>query len=203
MDILNKSSENEMIALFLYEEIKSERWVKEIEEILKNDNIPKNIIVNPNLDNNNENKLRRLVLGKFRGYNDKELFENFPKKIDWNWAKLNKNDIQKIKYITYDYWEELTNGTRYAKDSVVNIKNNVEIFGVSNNGFIKLSEYIKNGNKIDPLIILAPYEKKENMIVLEGHARLTAMNLVIEYITDIKVLLGFVKENILNKWNKY
>jgi hypothetical protein len=79
----------------------------------------------------------------------------------------------------------------------------VEIFGVSNNGFIKLSEYIKNGNEIGPLIILAPYENKNNMIVLEGHVRLTAINLVIEYIKEIKVLLGFVNENILNKWDKY
>jgi hypothetical protein len=203
MKILNKSSENEMIALFLNGEIKSKRWENKINEIIKKENINENIIINPNLNNNNENKLRKLVLKIFRGYNNKEIFKNFPKKIDWNWAILDKNDILKIKYITYDYWEELTNGTRYAKDSVKNIRNNIEIFGVSNNNFIKLSEYIKYGNKIEPLIILAPVEKKDNMIILEGHARLTAINLVIEYITEIKVLIGFVEERILNKWDKY
>ena len=203
MKILSKSSENEMVALFLYEEIKSERWVNQINKILKKENINKNIIFNPDLNDNEENRLREMVLKEFRGYNDRKIFNNFPKNIDWNWAILDKNDILKIKYITYDYWEELTNGTRYAKDSVVNIKNNIEIFGVSNNNFIKLSEYIRNGNKIDPLIILAPIEKKDNMIVLEGHARLTAINLVIEYITEIKVLMGFAEENILNKWDKY
>ena len=200
MKILGKSFENEMVSLFLYEEIKSERWVNKINEILKKENINKDIILNPNLNNNSENQSRKLVLKKFRGYNNKELFNNFPKKIDWNWVLLSKNDILKIKYITYDYWEELTNGTRLAKDSV---KNNVEIFGVSNSNFIKLSEYIKIGNKIDPLIILAPKDKKDNMIVLEGHARLTAINLVIEYITEIKVLIGFVDEKILNKWDRY
>ena len=203
MKILNKSSENEMIALFLNGEIKSQRWENKINEIIKKENINENIIINPNLNNNNENKLRKLVLKIFRGYNNKEIFKNFPKKIDWNWAILDKNDILKIKYITYDYWEELTNGTRYAKDSVKNIRNNIEIFGVSNNNFIKLSEYIKYGNKIEPLIILAPVEKKDNMIILEGHARLTAINLVMEYITEIKVLIGFVEERILNKWDKY
>jgi hypothetical protein len=203
MKILSKSSENEMIALFLNGELKSARWADKIEKIIEKENINKNIIENPNLNNNDENNLRKLVLRIFRGYNNKELFENFPKKIDWNWVLLDKNDILKIKYITYDYWEELSNGTRYAKDSVINIKNNIEIFGVSNNGFIKISEYIKNGNKIDPLIILAPVTKNDNMIVLEGHARITAINLVIEYINEIKVLLGFVKETDLNKWNKY
>jgi len=116
---------------------------------------------------------------------------------------LDKNDILKIKYITYSYWKEITNGTRYAKDSVKNIKNNVEIFGVSNDNFINLSEYIKNGNKIDPIIILAPIEKKDNMIVLEGHVRLTAINLIIDYFSELKVLIGFVKEKIFNKWDNY
>jgi len=203
MKIFNKSSEDEMIAIFLNGEIKSERWVNQINEIIEKNNINKNIIINPNLNNIEENQLRKLVLKIFRGYNNKEIFKNFPKKIDWNWVLLDKNDILKIKYITYDYWEELTNGTRYAKDSVINIRNNIEIFGVSNNNFIKLSEYIKNGNKIEPLIILAPVENKEKMIILEGHARLTAINLVIEYITEIKVLIGFVEEKILKKWDKY
>jgi len=45
MEILNKSSENEMVALFLYEEINSERWKNRIYEILKNKNISKNIIL--------------------------------------------------------------------------------------------------------------------------------------------------------------
>jgi hypothetical protein len=203
MKILNKGSENEMVSLFLSGEIKSERWKNKIIEITEKNNIDINIIYSPNLNNNDENKSRKLILEKFRGYNNKELFNNFPKKIDWNWAILNKNDILKIKYITYDYWEELSNGTRYAKDSVANIKNNVEIYGVNNNGFIKISEYIKNGNKIDPLIILAPLEKNDNMIVLEGHARLTAINLVMDYIKELRVLIGFVEEKILNKWDKY
>jgi hypothetical protein len=203
MKIKNKSSENEMVSLFLSGEIKSERWKNKIIEITEKNNIDINIINSPNLNNKEENKSRKLILEKFRGYNKKELFNNFPKKIDWNWAILNKNDILKIKYITYDYWEELSNGTRYAKDSAKNIKNNVEIYGVSNNGFLKISEYIKNGNKIDPLIILAPLEKKDNMIVLEGHARLTAINLVMDHIKELKVLIGFVKEKILNKWDNY
>jgi len=203
MKIIGKSSEDEMVSQFLIQEIKSERWKNKIFKIMEHDNIDKKIVLKPNLGDINENKIRKLILKKFRGYNNKELFENFPKKIDWNWAMLDKNDILKIKYITYDYWEELTNGTRFAKDSVKNIKNNIEIFGVSNNGFIELSEYIKRGNKIDPLIILAPSENKDNMIVLEGHARLTAINLVIEHIKEIKVLIGFAEEKILNKWDTY
>jgi hypothetical protein len=203
MQILSKSSENEMVSLFLFEEINSERWKNKITEIMENNNIDKNIVLNPNLNDNNENKQRKSILKYFRGYNNKKIFENFPKKIDWKWAILNIDEILRIKYIKYDYWEELSNGTRFAKDSVNNINNNIEIFGVKNDNFIKLSEYIKGGNSFDPLIILTSCENNEKMIVLEGHARLTAINLAIEYITEIKVLIGFVEERKLNKWCKY
>jgi hypothetical protein len=203
MRILGKSSENEMISLFISEEIKSARYKNNILEIINTEKIDRNIIDNPDLNNKKDNKLRKLILKKFRGYNNKGIFTNFPKKVDWNWALLDKEDILRIKYISYDYWEELSNGTRYAKDSVENIRNGVEVFGVSNRNFVNISEYIKNGKELDPLIIMAPVENKLRMIVLEGHARLTGMNLAIKYISEIKVLLGLVKEKKLYKWNKY
>jgi hypothetical protein len=203
MKVLGKSSENEMISLFISEEVKSARFKNNILEIINTEKIDRNIVDNPDLNNKKENKLRKLILKKFRGYNNKGIFTDFPKSIDWNWVTLDKEDILKIKYISYDYWEELSNGTRYAKDSVENIKNGVEVFGVSNRNFVSLSEYIKEGKQLDPLIIMAPVENKQKMIVLEGHARLTGMNLAIKYISEIKVLMGFVKEKKLNKWNKY
>ena len=203
MKISGNSSENEMVSLFLSEEIKSERWKNEIVKIMELNNIKNNVILNPNLNDENENNLRKQILKQFRGYNNTEIFENFPQNMKWNWAILDKNDIQKIKYIKYDYWEELSNGIRLAKDSVKNIQNNIEIFEVKNDNFIKLSEYIKNGNIFDPLIIIASNENNEKMVVLEGHVRLTAICLSIEYINEIKVLIGFVKEDKLNKWNEY
>jgi hypothetical protein len=203
MKILHESSENEMVAVFLYGELNSERWKNKILEIMDDKNIDKRIVLNPKLNDVNENKARTYLLRKFRGYNDKEIFENFPKTINWNWAILNKDDILKIKYIEYDYWEELSKGTRYAKDSVENIRNNVEIFGVKNDNFLKLADYIKKGTSFNPLIITAPYENKEKMIVLEGHARLTAINLAIEYVSAIKVLIGFAEEEQLTAWCKY
>jgi hypothetical protein len=42
------------------------------------------------------------------------------------------------------------------------------------------AEYIKRGNKFDPIIVAASNENREKMIVLEGRPRLTAMNLAIE-----------------------
>lgn len=42
----------------------------------------------------------------FRGYQDEELFERFPKNIEWKFVQFDDNDIDKIYYINYDYWNE-------------------------------------------------------------------------------------------------
>jgi hypothetical protein len=204
MRILKKSSESEMIAIFLKEEINSIRFNKKIIKLLKKMNINERVVINYDLTNDEENKMRKRLLSQYRGYElDKDIFKNFPINIDWYWIELSVEDIFKIKYITYDYWIELSNGSRFAKDCVNNIKNNIEVFGVSNTGFIEAAEYISNGNKFDPIILVAPVENKGNMIVLEGHLRLTAMNLVIENIDSITALIGYAEEKELNKWDNY
>lgn len=133
MKILSKSSEDEMVALFLQEELESKRFSKDLLKVIKNLNVNSKIISNYDLSKKNDNDIRKIILKLYRGYNDnKELFYNFPVNIDWYWCKLNKMDISKIKYIDYDYWIELSGGTRYATDSKNNILNGKEIFGVSN-----------------------------------------------------------------------
>jgi hypothetical protein len=204
MEIIRKSSEDEMIALFLHGEIKSKRFSKKLINIIKKLKLDLNIISNYDLNNETDNDSRRLILKLFRGYgNNKDLFNNFPTNINWYWTKLNKSDILKIKYIDYDYWVELTNGSRYVKDSSINILNGKEIFGVSNKAFIEGAEYLKNGGKFPPIIILSAIENNNEMIVLEGHSRLTSMNLVIDYVEDVEALIGFTNTDDLYKWNKY
>jgi hypothetical protein len=204
MKKISKSKEDEMIALFLKEESNSKRFSESLDIILNDMNVDKNIISNYNINNNEENIIRKKVLSKYRGYeNDINLFKNFPKDIDWYWVELNKEEIENIKYIDYDYWIELTNGSRYAKDSKENILTGKEIFGVSNQPFIDGYKYLKEGNEFDPIILLASKEDNSKMIVLEGHSRLTSINLALEVIDKIICLVGFTKEEQLMKWNKY
>ena len=192
-----------MVSLFLHGEIGSDRWKNQILEIIEKHNFNKKIVLSPNLLDENENRQRKRILKIFRGYDDSEIFENFPKKIDWKLAVLNQDDLLKVKYIEYDYWAELSGGTRFAKDSVSTIKNGTEIFGVKNDNFIRLAEHIKSGNSLEPLIIIASNTDSNKMIVLEGHARLTAIHLAIEHVSEIKALIGFTGEEDLNRWNRY
>lgn len=204
MQILSKSSKDEMVALFLKEELNSKRFRDTLLGIIKKANIDESLILNYNLKNANENKIRKLILKEYRGYeNNTGIFENFPKNIEWFWAELSLQDILNIKYIDYDYWVELTNGTRYVEDSKENILKGKEIFGVSNQPFIDGANYLKQGKKFDPIILLASKENNKELIVLEGHSRLTSMILVPESIRKIRALIGFVGKEELYKWNKY
>lgn len=204
MKILGKSSENEMIALFLKGELTSKRFSKELLKIISDFNVNLNTISIYDLNNKTDNDLRKLVLRLYRGYGDnKEIFTNFPTEIDWYWCRLEREDIQKIKYIDYDYWTELTNGTRYTIDSKENILNGKEIFGVSNKPFVEGANFLKKGGVFPPIIVLAANDSNDEMIVLEGHSRLASISLVIDYIKSIDALIGFVKKEELYKWNQY
>ena len=201
MKIISDSSENEMIALFLNEEIKSKRFSEKLNKIISKLNIDSSIIIDYDLTNDNDNKLRKEILKIYRGYSLNEgLFKNFPDTIKWTWVDLDVNDIKKIKY---DYWEELSNGSRYAWDSRQNILNGKEIYEVSNQPFLDGAEYLKSGNIFEPIILLSSEDDKDKMIILEGHSRLTAMCLVPECIDKITALIGYTKDIKLENWNSY
>ena len=80
MIFLRESNENEVVLNFLLGEIQSERFCDNLLQIMKEKNINKSIILDADLDNDFENKLRKELLGDFRGYGkNRDLFEHFPK----------------------------------------------------------------------------------------------------------------------------
>jgi len=199
---LEQISEEEVIANFLKAEIDSKRFGKRIHNILKEDKKSKNIIISPDLNNKQENRYRKELLGKIRGFGrNKDFFENFPKDIKWCKAIIEREKLKKVKYIDYSYWNELSNGTRLPIKAVKNIKSGVEVFGVSNKGFIEILSKIKKGITFLPMIFVAK-NKRSQLVVLEGHARLTAYFLEPKYIPKtIKVIIGY--SNKINNWDFY
>ncbi len=170
MKKIRNSSENEMILEFLKGELNSERFNKKLNDILKSLDIDCNIIVNGNINNREENILRLKIMREYRGYPDKELFNNFPKIDDWFFVELSKEDINKIYYIDYDYWNELSNNTSSPLEAVKNINAGKEIYGVSNQPFIDGIKYLDN-NKFPPIILITCNDEK--YLIIEGHSRLT------------------------------
>ncbi len=202
MKIVKDISEDEVIAVFLKAEIGSFRFGNKIFDELEKDNTSREIIDHPDISSQEDNHYRKTLLGKYRGYGlNKELFENFPTDVSWKRVALNKEDLEKVKYINYDYWVELSNGSRVVKDGAKSILAGVEIFKQSNKNFFEAAESLKQG-AVFPEPILVAKNEKTGLVVLEGHLRLTAYFMVPDFIPEqLEVIIGFSEG--LEKWDLY
>jgi hypothetical protein len=199
MQKIKPSHENEMVFEFLKMELGSDRYAERIEAVLEALRIDKKIITNGNINSERENALRTEVLRRFRGYRDEEVFRNFPAKIDWVWAVFDEEDMSKIFYIEYSYWNEISNYTGSPLEAAKTIRSGKTVFDVPNDGFVNAARKIKEGHKFPPLICLTD-KSESRYIILEGHCRMTAYGLVPELFQNIVVLLGYCEREELNSW---
>ncbi len=202
MKIAADISEDEMIATFLKGEIGSFRFGERIRHRLTADKQDRRVIDNPNISDAAENKYRRSLFGKYRGYgHNTDLFENFPKNIAWKRVMLDENDLRKLKYINYDYWVELSSGSRRVVDGAKNVVAGVEVFRQSNRNFWEAANIVERGGRF-PEPILVAENADSPLVVLEGHVRLTAYLMNSEYTPKaLSVIVGF-SEN-MGEWDLY
>ena len=170
MEIIRNTNESEMILEFLKGEINSNRFNNELIKVLEQLNLNKDIIINGDISNQEENNNRLKIMSLFRGYPDKELFENFPIIDEWKFMKLFSEDIKHIYYIDYDYWNELSNNTSSPIEAAKNINNGVEVYDVSNKPFLDGIKYLEN-NAFPPVILITC--NNERFLIIEGHSRMT------------------------------
>lgn len=196
-------SEDEMTAAFLYAEIHSPRYMsKEIYACLQRDGISPQIILSPDLHNEQENALRRAVLGAYRGYGQgREFFQGFPKELRWELVGFTRQELEQVKYIEYDYWVELSGGSRLALDGARRALAGVDVFNLSSRYFVDLAETLRNGSQFPTLIFVGRNEESYH-VVLEGHARLTAYLIAPECLpTELEVIVGFSEQ--ITQWGCY
>jgi hypothetical protein len=195
-------SEHEMVALFLKTEIASPRWEADIVQRLERDNVARKIVDQPDIADAGENAYRMQLLGEFRGYRrDESLFEDFPEYMAWERVALTQDELWRVKYIDYDYWVELSKGSRLAVDAARAIRAGEVVFGVPNDGFLTLANVLCSGATFPELIVVSVGEDS-NLVVLEGHARLTAYALIPEAVpAELPVVLGTSPDIV--RWGLY
>jgi hypothetical protein len=204
MKFISKASEDEMIKLFLETELSSDRFKEKLRTIIEDIENEADKRFTLDCDDKEACHLRRLVLSRYRGYgNNEELFEGFPDIDDWNWVTLTKEDLKRIKYINYSYWIELSKGSRYAVDAVRSIQDNIEVYGVSNEGFIKVADAVKREVTFPPIILVSTYEDPDNMVLVEGHLRLTAYMLAFQHVKSVNALIGYADLKSFKNWGLY
>lgn len=199
MKKVRNSNENEMIYEFIKMEMDSERFGENIKAIMKDLNMNEEVITNGNLNSEKENALRAELLKQTRGWRNEKLFKNFPTKIDWVWTVFDKEDISKILYIEYSYWNELSNYTGSPLEAAKTILSGKMIYDIPNDTAIEGSQKLKDGHKFPPLIFLTD-ETGKRYIILEGHGRMTAYGIVPELFKDVSVLLGYCDADELKQW---
>lgn len=199
MKILRKSSEDEMILEFLKAEYGSERFSEQLRESMEKLGFAKDIICKADLQNEGENAARKKLLGVFRGYGEnRELFERFPTVVEWKLCNFSGDDLKYIRYIDYSYWNDLSAGTHMPLSAAETIRNEVLIYGLSNDRFLRTAEYIKSGGSFPRLFFLT--SDYENFVIVEGHLRMTAYALAPAYFDNVEAIVGKCSSEELGKW---
>jgi hypothetical protein len=188
-------SEDEMIATYLYAELHSPRFSKKVEAYLQQYAAGLRIVQSPDLRDEQENALRRTILGAYRGYGQGwGYFQGFPEQLRWERVGLSRQEVEQIKYIDYDYWVELSGGSRLAANGAMRVLAGHDIFGLSSKYFVDIAEILKRGTSFPPLILVGPNEESY-LVVMEGHTRLTAYLIAPEHLpAELEVIVGFSEQ---------
>jgi len=150
-----ESSEDEMIALFLQTEFHSSRFHHTLETLMQTMQVDPCIVQTPDWQNADENGLRRALFGRYRGYGrNEDYFQGFPAQMRWEWVTLTRRELEQVRYIAYDYWVELSGGTRLAVDGAKNALAGKEVFRVSSSGLVFMADELRRGAQFPPLILV-------------------------------------------------
>jgi hypothetical protein len=198
--VVGPSSESEMIATFLQAECDSERWGQAVADALRRHAADAGLVTSPVLADAEENALRRAILGETRGYGRREgLFAGFPGDVRWQRVRLTRDELAVVRYIDYDYWVELSGGSRRPADAAERIRSGVRVFGVANDGFLDAAQALRTGARW-PELILVSAAAEGGDVVLEGHVRLTACALAVDAVPAETEALRGVSPRFADWW---
>ena len=180
-----------MVAVFLRTELPSGRWKDDLRALLERAGLPDRVITAPDLGDDPENQARLRLLTEHRGYGTRtEIFDGFPDEVRWQWMAITPAKLAEVRYIQYDYWDELSGGSRLAVDAAARIRAGVTPFGVPNNGKLEMAQAVASGAQFPPLILVTT-DFGGYLVVLEGHVRLTAFMLARDQLPpELEVLVG-------------
>lgn len=196
--VVEPVTENEMIVAFLRAEFDSPRYAATIRKLLAADGVPEVLIGRPDTSDAQANAYRRSVLARYRGFGqDVALFHGFPNDVAWYRAEASIDDLHAIRYINYEYWNELSGGSRLAADAArqIRLSENVD------NTFRSIIASVLGGKTLAELILVGRRDWS-GLVVLEGHTRLTAYLLEPEIVPPmLPVLVG--GSDHIHEWRLY
>jgi hypothetical protein len=168
MRLLRAITEDETVSVFLKTEINSVRFEQQILALLQRDGKDRNVVDTPDLSNTQENTYRMRLLGDFRGHRRSEgLFIGFPDRVEWHRAVLTPDELMRVRYIDYSYWNELSSGTRLPTVAAQIVRAGKVIYGQRTEGYLELAKQLCGGAQF-PELILTAVSPFAPLVVMEG-----------------------------------
>jgi hypothetical protein len=188
MRLLRPASEDEMVAAFLAAEATSERYGPQIREILAGLGQPASLAGQPDIRDAAANAVRRQVLAACRGYPAAGVFTGLPADVAWYRAALTPGELGTVQYLDWPYWTDFSGGTRLVADGA----RRLGPWRDQPPGTIyrQIAEDLRAG-RLPPPVILLGEPGPANLVVVEGHKRLTGLLLCPECLpAELDVVLG-------------
>lgn len=135
------------------------------------------LVRSPSLDSEEENRAREQALADYRGWRSKEVFQDFPDNVEWFYGVIPSKHLERIRFIDYSYWNELSGGSRLPKDVLRTIQAGKLPHWLNELGTdwcIEFAERLKTTRIVEDVIVMGTPNLSE-LVLLEGHARLAAI----------------------------
>jgi hypothetical protein len=172
-----------MVLAFLRAELDSRRFGHLYEAALRMMRRDRALIDAADLTLPAENEARRGLLGAIRGYQrNSYLFTGFPADVIWRRVEIDRSDFPRLRYANEATWLLLSGGTRSVIDGARNV-HSVPTEGAAN--ILAVAAEVRRGKHYPDIIAI---EKGNEIVVMEGHTRITAYVLVEQ--EPIELLIG-------------
>jgi len=172
-----------MIAAYLRAELDSDRFGPQLRSLLARD---RRELASADAS------YRRRLLDEHRGYGSRTgMFGGFPRDLEWYRASLERDELLDIRYIDYSWWVELSGGTRSARDAARRIRAG-DLTGMTAGTTADQHEaFVTSTSEL--IVVTTPAQ--ETLVVVEGHARLTAYALFPDRVPyKVEIILGISAE---------
>jgi hypothetical protein len=177
-----------MVATFLAAEVTSERYGPRISQILARLGQPSSVVEHPDTRDAAANAVRRQVLAAYRDYPSGDVFTGMPADVRWHHAALTPDEVATVRYIDYPYWTEFSGGTRLAADGARRLGPREDL--PPGDIYRQVAENLRDGFLPPPVILLSE-PGLANLIVIEGHKRVTGLLLCPQWLpAELEVMLG-------------
>jgi hypothetical protein len=196
MRILGPVSEHEVVGCFLRAELGSGRYGEVLRKLLDRDGRDVDVIARPELTDAAANRYRSALLDEYRGFEQRiGLFGGFPERVDWYRAALSRDEVLDVLYIDWDWWLEISDGTRRPTVAADKIRRG-EVPGST------VEEHRMLLDRPQPELIVATKPDRAQLVVLEGHYRLTAYAMFPELLPDeLELYLGEAED--MGAWGNF